>query len=353
MKIHYMVLVGALLSCSGGDDGPAKDSSSEVPTQATDTDTTTLPEAAAGRNDDELIIPPDYHPLGLGLTAVVDVPEGQGPFPGCVILHGSGGLFREGDYGDPCTEQVESKFEELRELLASEQVAVILPSSFFSRDERFCEDNSEFIDFAPADYDRTKKRTALRTYDLLATTNYFCDRSDVDCDNLCFVGTSDGGSVIVHFLHQHLETSFAKFFADDGDELAPIPYVPIPPDRHLPQFAQAISPGCGLHGAVDLEADDPDLQQEDIEALYYPAVPLFLDIGENDDVPDECTTAVPGFDGTRQIQIQEVERRLGIAPADSRYRFEIYADGEHDLLGGPYGDEIREAFLTRVEDFLK
>lgn len=305
-----------------------------------------------GRNAREVVISADHHPLGQPLTAVVETPSGDGPFPGCVIVHGSGGLFRERAYGDPCSDEVERNFSELQRMLVADGVAALLPSSFYSRDARFCEDNSDYIDFAPSNYDREERRIALRTYDLLAASDYFCRRDDVDCSRLCFIGTSNGGSIIVHYLHEHLSSSFARFFEDDAVELDPVPYVPMPAARPMPQFAVAVSPGCGLRGAIGLESDPDDLPSEPIESLYHPAVPLFLEIGDRDSVPDECTTRVPGFDGTRELQVAEVERRRGTPPGSSRYRVTIRAGGEHDLLGGEHGDAIRADFMDRVLDRL-
>ncbi|MGB1276356.1 MAG: hypothetical protein ACPG77_11465 [Nannocystaceae bacterium] len=305
------------------------------------------------RNADEVVIPGGpHHPTGRDLIGVLSLPPDascEAPVPGCVVMHGSGGLFREAALGDDCSEEVESKFRELMDLMRANGVAAIAPASFYSRDSRFCEDNSSFIDFAPPGYNREEHRTAIRTYDLLATTRYFCQRKDVDCDRLCFVGTSNGGSIIFHYLHQHLDTSFATFFADEADEIGEVPYVAIPSDRPMPRFAQAISPGCGLNGAIGLEVDDGELQEEEISELYYPAPgsQLYMDLGADDGVPDDCATSLG--EGRREIQALEVESRLGISAEQSRYNYTVYPDGEHDLLGQePFGDQIRTAFVERL-----
>ncbi|MGB1017112.1 MAG: hypothetical protein ACPG4T_23450, partial [Nannocystaceae bacterium] len=305
------------------------------------------------RNVDEVVIPGGpFHPTGRDLIGVMSLPPDascEAPVPGCVVMHGSGGLFREEELGDVCSEEVESKFRELMDVMRANGVAAIAPASFYSRDSRFCEDNSSFIDYAPPGYNRKEHRTAIRTYDLLATTRYFCQRKEVDCDRLCFIGTSNGGSIIFHYLHQHLDDSFATFFADEADEIGEVPYVAMPKDRPMPRFAQAISPGCGLNGAIGLEVDDGELQEADIRELYYPALgsQLYMDLGTDDGVPDDC--AIELGEGRREIQALEVESRLGITAEQSRYNYTIYPDGEHDLLGQePFGDQIRAAFVERL-----
>jgi len=314
----------------------------------------TAPPMIQGRNAQEFMIPgAQYHPQGIDLRAVVALPQGEGPFPGCVIVHGSGGVFVQKDPDEPCTEEVEKNFKQLKDLLVENGVAAILPDSFSSRGEKFCEDNSGLAN-APPGYNREQHRIAIRTYDLLAATNYFCDLEQVDCSRLCFVGTSNGGSIIFHYLHQHLDKSFEAFFADPNQlsKIGNVPYMPIPADRPLPRFAQPISPGCGLNSAIGLEDDAGQLEKEDITQLYYPAADLFMDIGTNDSVPDDCAREVG--QGRRQTQAEEVVRRLGISQSQSRYRFKIYQGGMHDLLGQtPFGDQIRASFLQRVNDYLK
>lgn len=343
LVVLFCCVAASLTACGGGSGGGG--------------DNTFSSETLQARNASEVIISGGkYHALGQSLRAVVSLPEGAGPFPGVVIVHGSGGIFKEGsEYGSLCTEEVESKYAQLRDMLVAKGVAVIMPDSFSSRDPRFCEDNSNLIDFAPSNYDRESRRIALRTYDLLAATNYFCDLEEVDCDHIGFVGTSNGGSIIFHYLHEHLEYTFEDFFDRKAADLTGVPYVPIPADRPMPKFAQAISPGCLLNGAIRAEADADDLPGEDIEELYYPhpGTVLFLDVGENDGVPNGCTTAF-GKPGQREIQAAEVEQRLNIAPADSRYHVATYANGEHELLGqAPYGDQIRTQFMDRVDLYLK
>jgi hypothetical protein len=88
----------------------------------------------------------EHHPLDDALRAVLMLPEGasaEHPVPGCLVVHGSGGLFKENAPGEDCGPDLENNFRELGELLVGQGVAALLPSSFVSRDPRFCEDNDD------------------------------------------------------------------------------------------------------------------------------------------------------------------------------------------------------------------
>lgn len=308
------------------------------------------------RNANEVSISGDYHPLGIALTAVeILPPEGVGPFGVVVILHGSGGLFVEphregGQPGDPCTETIDPQLEHLMELYVNNGMAVVMPSSFYSRDSRFCEDNDpDYLAFAPSNMDdRAEERIAGRTYDLLATVNYICDNQEFDCDRIIFTGKSNGASIATYFAHTHLHLSSETWFIREADKLAEVPYVPIPADRPLPKVVAAISPGCGWHGALPFASDPSTL----IENLYYPLVPVFLEIGALDTVPDECTIQVPGYDGRRELQVLEVEQRLNINEEASNYNITVYPNTDHDLVGDPMvGPLIDTKLIEQIEQF--
>ena len=319
--------------------------------------------AAVGQGvNEEVLIDSGLHPLGDSLRAILRIPDGASaaaPVPGCVIVHGSGGLFKD---GDPCGPAVESKFAELAEVLAAMGVASVAPSSFASRDPRFCEDNdSDFLQFAgapffnPGDGTPTRddfykmRRVVIRPLDLLAATDYLCSLDEVDCSRICMVGTSNGGTTMMSYVANDLERHLVEYldtsvqrehetssnFDDRQTAFANFPPLPVDladrlANRVLPDFVQAISPGCSLRKLVPTveptDSDfDPDLHVDD---LYYPAgdVELHLDIGTLDNVPDACWNG-----GNREIQAIGYEMITATDP--SRYLVETYEGADHDLLG--------------------
>lgn len=345
------------------------------------------------RNDSEILIPAKYHPLGNELIAVLHLPEGasaNNPVPGCAIIHGSGGLFKEveieeeEDLGQPCMEQVESVYQNLSDHLIAQGIATILPSSFYSRDNRFCEDNEEqYLQYAGAPFfngndtvardDHYKiRRVTVRTMDMLATMNFFCDLAEVDCSQSCMVGTSNGATSIMSYSAQSLPKDLLEFMDDEkrpfeynsahqkrNDAFANFPALTISPitlkynltHRPLPNFAQLVSPGCSLRDLVpDIEPGNEN-HPFALSELYYPAndTELTFEVGSLDDVPDECYTAAPQGDGLREVQARYYEQQSGINANDSRYIVEIHQGGDHGLLSD---DDYSETILDRLDDLI-
>lgn len=316
--------------------------------------------------DSEVQIDAGLHPLGEPLRAVFVEPpgepvDGKPTRPACLIAHGSGGLWRENDPGDPCGPDLESNFRFLADQLADKGVASLLPSSFASRDARFCEDNdSDYFQFAgppffnpgdgPVDRDSAYKmrRMVIRTLDVLAGMRYLCQRPDVDCDRLCLIGTSNGGSALLGYVANDIgrhvteyvdtdaqrEHESSSSFEDRQQAFANFPALPADlaldlPDRPLPRFAQAISPGCRLRALVPtIHPDDADFDSvAHLDDLLYPSAPieLHIEIGENDDVPDECRVG-----GIREAQARGYEALADIDP--SRYLPWVHPDAGHNLV---------------------
>lgn len=337
----------------------------------------TLSLTAAG-GQDEITIGAEHHPLGESLRAVLAVPDGAGaktPVPACVIVHGSGGLFRENAPGEACGPGLESNFRRLAELFEGLGVAALLPSSFASRDARFCEDNDDdYLQYAPAPFFNDGdgaptrdsfykiRRVVIRTLDLMAASDYLCQRGDIDCDRVCLVGTSNGGTAILGYLANDLERHLLEYtdtttkrehetngnFVDRQTAFANFPALPadisaLLAARPLPDFAQAISPGCSLRKLVPtVEPDDPEFNPEQhLTDLYYPADPveLHLEIGSKDDVPDACHDG-----GIRQLQADGFDTLTGVP---SRYRVEVYEGAGHNLLG-ERRDEVHGKLTTLV-----
>lgn len=312
----------------------------------------------------EVLIDASHHVLGESLRAVVRLPVGataEAPAPVCIVVHGSGGLFKENLPGESCSNDLEDNFQGLFDLLEGLGVASVAPSSFASREARFCEDNDDnYLQFAPAPFfnvgDGAPKRddfykirrVIIRTLDLLAATRYACSLAEVDCDKLCFVGASNGGTTMMSYLANNLSRHLVEFtdpstmrehesnasFADRQIALQNFPSLPLSlgsqiAGRTLPRFVHAISPGCSLRELVPTIAPDdvdfdPILHLND---LYYPQAPteLQLEIGTADNVPDACYNG-----GIRQLQAEAFETLSGIA--SSRYLVTTHWAAGYDLL---------------------
>ena len=345
----------------------------------------TPPVLVAQRNENEFLIDGKYHPLGNELVAVINFPEGasaENPVPGCAIVHGSGGLFRENDPGQSCSQQLESNYQLLNDELIAKGIATILPSSFYSRDERFCEDNdNDYIEFASApffngndpvqrDSEYKTRRVAVRAMDMLATMRFFCDLDQVDCEKACMVGTSNGGTSIMSYAAQSLAEDLPAFMDDDKrpfesnsthgtrtDAFANFPPLTVSPitlkyqvtHRPLPNFAQLISPGCTMRDIVpDIEPGEENTPFG-LNELFYPAgdTELTFEVGTDDDVPDECYQG-----GLREIQARFFEQENGINAQDSQYIIQVHPDGEHNLLDDdePHRVELLERLDNLVDE---
>ncbi|NQZ07964.1 MAG: alpha/beta hydrolase [Algicola sp.] len=345
----------------------------------------TPPVLVAQRNQNEFLIEGKYHPLGNELVAVIHFPEGasaDNPVPGCAIVHGSGGLFRENDPGQSCSQQLESNYQLLNNQLIAKGIATILPSSFYSRDERFCEDNdSDYLEFATApffngndpiqrDSEYKNRRVAIRAMDMLATMRFFCDLDQVDCEQACMVGTSNGGTSIMSYTAQSITDDLSAFMDDDKrpfesnsahdkrtDAFANFPPLTVSPitlkyqltHRPLPSFAQLISPGCTMRDIVpDIEPGEENLPFA-LNELFYPAgdTQLTFEVGTDDGVPDECYQG-----GFREIQARYFEQQSGINANDSQYMIQVHPEGEHNLLDDdePHRAEVLERLDNLVDE---
>ena len=82
-----------------------------------------------------------YHPEPVLKTRSRDVPS----------FTALGGLFKEVTPGQSCSQDIENNYQNLSDRLMNAGVATIMPSSFYSRDNRFCEDNdNDYVDYGSA-----------------------------------------------------------------------------------------------------------------------------------------------------------------------------------------------------------
>ena len=268
--------------------------------------------------------------------------------------------------------------------LFAQGVATIMPSSFYSRESRFCEDNdADYLAFAnspffkPGDiHDRDDsykiRRVAIRTMDMLATMSFFCDLEQVDCSRSCMVGTSNGGTSIMAYNAQSLPTDLLEFMADEKREFeynsthakrntafANFPALTVSPitlqydltHRPLPEFAQLVSPGCSMRDLVQNIKPDEEEDPFALNQLYYPAetTSLHFEVGTTDNVPNECYLAAPNGDGDRETQARYFEQHMNVAPQDSQYNIYVHQGGPHSLLSD---DGYSGVILQRLDDLV-
>lgn len=165
------------------------------------------------------------------LNGILYRPDGPGPFPAVVALHGCGGLGARGKLG--------ARHADWAERLKSLGMIVLFPDSFGSRG----------LETQCLVTDRTVRPNRERVADTYAARAYLQGRSDVRPDRVSLLGWSNGGSAL-------LWTIAADKRPRDGR-----------PDFHS---AVAFYPGCRL---VAQAAERRD---------WEPRLPLLVLIGEAD-----------------------------------------------------------------------
>jgi len=306
-----------------------------------------------GRTSTEYVLNPSLHPHDVGLVLRVFFPDGSSlldagkTFPVAFGYHGSGGLHREPNTpGDECLAELETTYQEMTDFFLAQGIAVVWTDSFYSRDPRFCEDNTaEFQQYAPPVMDSNLQQVISRVYDTVIVESTLCTTGRFDCKRALRIGTSEGGTATLLPSHRYLDHSIAQLFDPNSpqnklDKLTLLKYVPLPMNRPVMSFIFPISPGCGFQAAI------PFSTTGDTKDLYYPDTPTYLEIGGNDSIPAECATAVGT--GTRELQALEVQKRESITAADYRYHPTIYAGAGHSLWA-----EQKSALQPKLEMLIK
>ncbi len=165
------------------------------------------------------------------LKGVMYRPDGPGPFPAVIALHGCGGIGARGKLG--------ARHADWAERLRSQGMLVLFPDSFGSRG----------LDSQCLVADRTVRPGRERVADTYAARSFLQTRADVKADRISLLGWSNGGSSLLWTI------STEKKPRDDR------------PDFHA---AVAFYPGCRL---VAQAAERRDWQIR---------LPLLLLIGEAD-----------------------------------------------------------------------
>ncbi len=244
---------------SGGKGGENVDAAVARP----DASTATWPSGRSGFSYDNA--------AGERVDSTVFVPEGEGPFPVVLVLHGSGGLFDEpvdpdNPPSDPGTAEMENQFEDWGGIINDEGWVAFFPGSFFSRG--FFDWNKD-----PHPDLSVEDRLVFRTLDAWAALALLCTRDEIDCTRMAMLGFSNGGSAIIMSLYE------------DVDQVAGLEILQ-GTERPLPLTSVAYYPGCGLQGFVSLGSPD----------AYYPAAPIHVQHAEFDPLLDNCNVRLAQSD---------------------------------------------------------
>ncbi len=248
------------------------------------------------------------------VIANVGLPAGTPPpggWPTVVVLHGSGGLYKQLAVSDPslgtCSDQLENQFAYWKQLLTSKGYAVVMPASFYSRG--FCDwdkDSANIPEGAGKD-----ERLLWRLLDTRAAAKWACDNPAIDCDRMAVMGFSNGGSGVLISMHDDLSDAKDLRFAEHGTQ---------------EWFVGGIAfyPGCGLEGVLTYSLDP-----KNIAKFFSPQAPVIVHHAEDDSLLDTCQDV-------RDPQVALV------AKAENRaadwFDLRVYAGADHGFDNAKKGD---------------
>lgn len=114
------------------------------------------------------------------LDAVLYRPQGSGPFPAVVALHGCGGLWRDNG-------QLSTRHSDWGERLAANGIAVLMPDSYGSRK----------LGSQCGVKELTVRASRERVADAAAARQWLQSRTDIRPDAIALLGWSGGGSTVL------------------------------------------------------------------------------------------------------------------------------------------------------------
>lgn len=211
---------------------------------------------------------------GLELNARYFRPAGEGPFPAVVVLHGSGGLWRD---NDPAANVMSRHFEEWAQTFASEGYASLFVDSFTPRGiiefpgRRPAEDPGEDDSLCSPAYERPK--------DVFKALAFLQARPEIQDDRIALLGFSHGAETALSSLVSASVTkntwtmSYLKLNGETETRAFPAP-ARLPAS---PGFAVAVVyyPGCGYYGYWGSPSSTAS-------NLYMPYAPTLIQHGSAD-----------------------------------------------------------------------
>jgi len=135
---------------------------------------------------------------GKAISASLYIPQGEGPFPAVVLLHGCAGVME--------------KHRVWAEELVDWGYLVLIPDSFGSRGiNRLCE----------ADDTVWQRYNELRPYDITAALWYLNSIEQVDANRVGLIGWSYGGTIVLRMLDEAFPLSKGMISVKAGISLYP------------------------------------------------------------------------------------------------------------------------------------
>jgi dienelactone hydrolase len=170
------------------------------------------------------------------IPALVVIPEGKGPYPAIVVLHGCGGLL-----SNVTGKVLERHFESWVEFGKENKVVMIFPDSFNPRGF------SEFCAYAPPE-DAVCSPAYERPKDVADVLIWLAEQAYVDTDRLGLLGFSHGGSTTIASLADTDLTTFQeREVRNDGITYVVPGPVPLPVGLGF-KAGVAYYPGAGFYG---------------------------------------------------------------------------------------------------------
>jgi dienelactone hydrolase len=114
------------------------------------------------------------------LDAVLYLPQGPGPFPAVVAMHGCGGLWRDNG-------QLSTRHSDWGERLSMSGIAVLMPDSYGSRK----------LGSQCGVKELTVRASRERVADAAAARQWLQSRTDIRADAIALLGWSGGGSTVL------------------------------------------------------------------------------------------------------------------------------------------------------------
>jgi dienelactone hydrolase len=174
---------------------------------------------------------------GLSLPVFVSVPEGIGPFPTVMVLHGCGGLVKSLGSKD-----LETHFQHWIDYGITNKVVMVFPDSFSPRGF------SEFCNMLPPG-DAVCSPAYERTKDVYSVLDWLSSQPFADINRVGLLGFSHGGSTALSAVHQTSNEHRSKIWTVRSNGVT---YeVPAPTDLPEGLSFKAVSvyyPGAGFYG---------------------------------------------------------------------------------------------------------